>query len=155
MINMDIVVMCLILFTFNLFIISLWNWWKCCCYLCRQHFISTCSYISLRTITSEKEYGLHITERGKKTCLSLHHNRISIFGTLMVQESVTSKQKIKWINTCLLHLGNVLKHFTVDNMRKKSELNGYVCEVFVSYDAINANEVLNFHKNVKARHNIK
>ena len=107
------------------------------------------------TITSEKEYGLDITERGKKTCLSLHHNRISIFGTLMVQGSVTSKQKFIWINTCPLHLGNALKHFTVDNMRNQSELNGYVYEVFVSYDAINANEVLNLHKNVKARHNIK
>ena len=31
------------------------------------------------TITSEKEYGLHITERGKKTCLSLHHNIESAF----------------------------------------------------------------------------
>ena len=40
-------------------------------------------------------------------------------------------------------------------MRNKNELNGYVYEVFVSYDAINANEVLNFHKNVNARHNIK
>ena len=73
----------------------------------------------------------------------------------MVQESVNSKQKIKWINTCPLHLVNALKHFIVDNMRNKNELNGYVYEVSVSYDAINANEVLNFHKNVNARHNIK
>ena len=73
----------------------------------------------------------------------------------MVQESFNSKQKIKWINTCPLHLGNALKHFTVDNMRNKDELNGYDYDVFVSYDAINANEVLNFHKNVNARHNIK
>ena len=77
-------------------------------------------------ITSEKEYGLDITEREKKTCLNLHHNRISIFGTLMVQESVTSKQKIKCINTCPLHLGSALKKITVDNMGNKSELNGYV-----------------------------
>ena len=71
------------------------------------------------TITSEKEYNLDITERRKKTCFSLHLNRISIFGMLMVQESITSMQKIKWINTSPLRFGNVLKDFAVDNMRKK------------------------------------
>ena len=71
------------------------------------------------TITSEKEYNLDITERRKKICFSLHPNRISIFGILMVQESITSMQKIKWINTCPLRFGNALKDFTVDNMRNK------------------------------------
>ena len=47
------------------------------------------------TITSEKEYGLHITERGKNLLEFASQYRISIFGTLMVQESVNSKQKIK------------------------------------------------------------
>ena len=73
----------------------------------------------------------------------------------MVQEVITSNQKMKWINTCPLLLGKVLKDFAVDNMRKKTKLNGYVDEVSVSYDAINANEVLNFHKYLKVKHNIK
>ena len=127
MMNMDIVVMCLILFTFKFFHYQLMEFVKMLLLFVQttlyQHmlmyqFLEKVQLMSW-TITSEKEYNLDITERGKKTCLSLHHNRISIFGMFMVQEVITSNQKIKWINTCPLRLGKVLKDFAVDNIRKK------------------------------------
>ena len=35
-----------------------------------------------------------------------------------------------------LCLGNISKEFSVDDMKKKTELNGYVCNFSVDYDAI-------------------
>ena len=44
-----------------------------------------------------------------------------------------------------LYLGNVSKDFSVDNM-KKTELNGYVYDFIVDYDAIAVDDTLGIHK---------
>ena len=49
----------------------------------------------------------------KKNCLGLHHSGSNFFGMHIVTESLTSKQ-----NTYSWYLGNDLKDFTVDNMKK-------------------------------------
>ena len=44
-----------------------------------------------------------------------------------------------------LCLGNISKDFSVDNM-KKTELNGYVYDFSVDYDAIAVDDILDIHK---------
>ena len=44
-----------------------------------------------------------------------------------------------------LCLGNISKHFSVDNM-KKTGLNGYVYDFSVDYDAIAVDNILDIHK---------
>ena len=59
--------------------------------------------------------------------------------------------EIKPISLCL---GNISQDVSVDNM-KKSGLNGYVYDFSVDYDAIAADDILNNHKYLMEKHDIK
>ena len=48
-------------------------------------------------------------------------------------------------NTAPLCLGNVLKDFSTDNM-KKTELFGYVYDLSIDYDSSDVNDVLDVHE---------
>ena len=86
------------------------------------------------TIYAEKLYKINFTE--KKLVIYL----------LMVQKSISLKQKI-------LCLGNISKDFSVDNM-KKIELNGYVYDFSVDYDAIAVDDILDIHKYLMGKNGI-
>ena len=64
----------------------------------------------------------------------------------MVQKSISLKQKI-------LCLGNISKDFSVDNM-KKIELNSYVYDFSVDYDAIAVDDILDIHKYLMGKNGI-
>ena len=53
-----------------------------------------------------------------------------------------------------LSLGNISKDFSVDNM-KKIWLNGYVYDFSVDYDAIAVDDILEIHKYIMEKKNIK
>ena len=52
-----------------------------------------------------------------------------------------------------LCLGNISKDFSVDNM-KKTELNGYVYDFSVDYDAIVVDDVFDIHKYLMEKNGI-
>ena len=54
----------------------------------------------------------------------------------------------------MLCLGNISRDFSVDNM-KKNGLNGYIYGFSVDYDAIAVNDVLDIHKCLMRKHDIK
>ena len=89
-------------------------------------------------INCRKRYSINFTENNKKFCLSLH---LFVNGT----EITKLKEKDSEIKAVLLCLGNVSKEFSVDNM-KKTELNGYVYDFSVDYDAITVDDILDIHK---------
>ena len=64
------------------------------------------------------------------------------------------KAKNSEINTASLCLGNVLKDFSVDNM-KKTGLYRYACNFSVNYDSIDVDDILDIHKYLMKKHNIK
>ena len=64
------------------------------------------------------------------------------------------KAKNSEINTAPLCLGNVLKDFSVDNM-KKTGLYRYACNFSVNYDSIDVDDILDIHKYLMKKHNIK
>ena len=70
------------------------------------------------TLTAEKCYSVNFTERQKKFCLSLHYNRMTSYIFFNGIEICRFKPKYSEINTAQLFLANVLKHFSVDNMKK-------------------------------------
>ena len=45
-----------------------------------------------------------------------------------------------------MRLGNISKDFEFVNMKKKTELNEYVCEFSVDYNIIDASNITNIHK---------
>ena len=64
------------------------------------------------------------------------------------------KAKYSEINTALLCLGNVLKYFLVDNM-KKTGLYRYAYNFSVNYDSIDVDDILDIHKYLMKKHNMK
>ena len=71
----------------------------------------------------------------------------------MVQKLLNLKQDSE-IVAYPLCLGNILKDFSVDNL-KRTGLNGYVCDFSVDYDAIPVDDILHIHKYLIKKHDIK
>ena len=53
-----------------------------------------------------------------------------------------------------LCLGNISTDFSVDNM-KKTRLSGYVCDFSVDYNTIAVGDILDIHKYLMKKHDIK
>ena len=89
---------------------------------------------SEHTLTSEKMYSINFTVTRKTFCLSLHYNRAN--SHLFVNGAGIRKFKAKdsEIVATPLCLGNISKDWSIDNM-KKTELNGYVYNFNVDFDA--------------------
>ena len=64
------------------------------------------------------------------------------------------KAKDSEIVTSPLCLGNISKNFSVDNMTKTG-LNEYVYDFSVDYDAIAVDNILDIHKYLMEKNNIK
>ena len=53
-----------------------------------------------------------------------------------------------------LCLGNISKDFSVDNMKKKTGLNGYVYDFSVDYGAIAVDDILDIHSYLMGKNGI-
>ena len=96
--------------------------------------------INSTTNYQEKLYKISFTEKNKNFCLSLHLNLHYLFvnGT----DIHKFKAKDSEIVANPLCLGNISKDFSVDDMKKKTGLNGYVFDFSVDYDAIAVDDIL-------------
>ena len=106
------------------------------------------------TLTAEKFYSINFTENNKKFCLSLHYNSDSTYLFVNGKEVIKFKANDSEIVAIPLCLGNISKGFSVDNM-KKTGLNGYVYDFSVDYDAIAVDDILDIHKYLMEKNNIK
>ena len=91
------------------------------------------------TIYAEKIHPINFTKTNNKFCLS---SDIHKFKT---KDSETIAAPI-----CL---GNISRYFSADNM-KKTELNGYVYDFSVDYDAITKDKISDIHKYLMEKNNI-
>ena len=89
-------------------------------------------------------YSINFTVIRKKFCLSLHYNGANSYLFVNGKEIHKFKAKDSEIVATPLCLGNISKDWSVDNM-KKTELNGYVYDFSVDYDAIAVDEILDIH----------
>ena len=94
-------------------------------------------------LTAEKKYSINFTENNKKFSLSLHHNGVNSYLFVNGIEIHKFKAKDSEIVGIPLCLGNISKGFSVDNM-KKTGLNRYVYDFSVDFDAITADDILEF-----------
>ena len=106
------------------------------------------------TLTVEKLYPINFTERNKKFCLSLHYNGPNSYLFVNGTEIHKFKAKDSEIVATPLCLGNISKDFSVDNMKKKTGLNGYVDDFSVDYDAIAVDDILDIHKYLMEKNGI-
>ena len=54
-----------------------------------------------------------------------------------------------------MYLGNILKDFTANNMKKETGLNGCVKGCFVDYDIIHSSNIIDIYKFSIKKHDIK
>ena len=76
-----------------------------------------------------------------KFCLSLHHNVDKKFLFVNGVKIYQFRAKDSEINTYSLSLRNILKDFTVDNV-KKTGLDGYVYNFSIGYNSIDAGYIV-------------
>ena len=96
------------------------------------------------TIYAEQLYKINFTEYNKKFSLSLHYNGANIYLFLNGTEIIKFKATDSEIVANRLCLENISKVFFVDNM-KKTQLNGYVYDFSVDYDAITVDGIVDIH----------
>ena len=98
-------------------------------------------------------YSINFTENNKKFCLSLHYNGVNSYLFVNGTEIYKFKAKDSEIVASPLCLGNISKDFSTDNM-KNTELNGYVYDFSVDYDAITVDDILDIHKYLMEKNGI-
>ena len=97
---------------------------------------------------------LILLKKNKKFHLSLYYNGANSYLFVNGIEIHKFKAKNSEILATPLRLGNISKDFSVDDM-KKTGLNGYVYDFIVDYDAIVVDDILDIHKYLIEKNNIK
>ena len=90
-------------------------------------------------------YSVNFTDHRKKCCLSLYYNGANSYLFANGTEIIKFKAKDSNIVATPLCLGNILKDWSVDNMRD-TRLNGYVDDFRLDYDATAIDDVKDIHK---------
>ena len=98
-------------------------------------------------------YSINFSEDNKKFCLSLHYNRANSYLVVNGIEIYTFNTKDSEIVATRLYLGNILKDWAVDNM-KKTGLNGYVYDFSADYNVVTADDILDIHNYLMKKNNI-
>ena len=98
------------------------------------------------SLTAEKMYSINYTVIRKKFCLSLHYNEGNSYLFVNATEIYKFKAKDSEIVTSPICLGNISKDWSADNMKKKTEFNGYVYDFGVDYDTTDVDDIKDIHK---------
>ena len=98
-------------------------------------------------------YSLNFTKENTKFCLSLHYNGGNSYLFVNDIEIFKFKAKDSEITPYPLCLGNILKDWLVDNM-KKTGFNGYIYDFSVDYDTIAVSDILDIHKYLMKKNEI-
>ena len=106
------------------------------------------------TLSAEKMYSINFTKENTKFCLSLHYNGANSYLFVNGTEIIKFKAKDSEIAGYPLCLGNISKDWSVDNMKKKNGLKGYVYDFNVDYDAIGVSDILDIHKYLMKKNEI-
>ena len=90
-------------------------------------------------------YSINITTTKTRFCLNLHYNGANSSLFVNGTEIIKFKAKGFEITAIPLCLGNISKHFSIDNI-KKTEFYGYDYDFSIDYDAIAIEDLLDTHK---------
>ena len=104
------------------------------------------------TLTAETEYSIHFSISQRKFCLSLHYNGSNSFLFVHVTKIYQFKAKNSGIKPYPICLGNISKN----NIKKTlNGLNGYIYDFFDDYNIIDTSNIINIHKYLMKKHDIK
>ena len=97
------------------------------------------------TLTAQAIYPINFTQPNKRFVLSLHCYGNNSFLSVNAAKIYQFKAKNSEIKDYALCLDNILKDFTIDNM-KKAGLKGIVNFFSVDSNPIDTNDILDIHK---------
>ena len=106
-------------------------------------------------LSPEALYPINFTRPGIKFCLSLHYNGSNSFLHGNATKIYQFKAKDSEIKKHPLCLGNISKYEKRANNMKKTWLNGYVYEFSVDYNIINTSNIIDIHKSLMKKYDIK
>ena len=104
-------------------------------------------------LAAEKMYSINFTVTNKTFCLSFHYNGAN--GDLFVNGTEIYKFKAKNPEIAVgpVCLGNILKDWSVDNM-KRTGFTGYVYDFSVDYEAIAVDDITNICKYLMKKNDV-
>ena len=105
------------------------------------------------TLTAEKMYSINFTVTNKKICFRLHYNGANSYLFVNGTEIDKFKAKDSKILVGPICLGNILKDWSADNM-KKAGFTGYVYDFSVDYDPTTVDNIKDIHKYLMEKNNI-
>ena len=109
-------------------------------------------------VTAEGQYSINFSRSNKRFCISLHYNGSNSFLFVNATKICQLKAKNSEIKKYALCLGNISKDFASINMKKtkkKTGLNGYVYKFSIDYDIIDTSNIIDIHKYLMKKHDIK
>ena len=104
------------------------------------------------TLNAEKMYSINFTVTKKKFCL--HYNGANSYLFVNGTEIYKFRAKYSEIVAIPLCLGNISKDWSIDNMKKKTGLNGYVYDSSVDYDVTDVDDIKGTHKYLMKKNDI-
>ena len=84
----------------------------------------------------------------------MHYNGSNSFLFVNATKIYQFKAKDSEIRNCLLRFGNISEEFSTNNM-KKTGLNGNVYDFSVAYKVIDTSNIIDIHKYLIKKHDIK
>ena len=96
---------------------------------------------------------INFTVTKKKICLSLHYNGANSYLFVHGIEIYKFKAKDSGIVASPLCLGNILKDWSTDNL-KRTGFNGYVYDFSVDYDATDVDDIKDIHRYLMKKNDI-
>ena len=105
-------------------------------------------------IYAEKLYSINFTGTNTKFCSSLHYNESNSYIFVNGTENNKFKTKNSEMIAAPLCLGNISRDFSIDNM-KIAGFNEHDCDFSVDYRAIAVENILEIHKYLMGKNNIK
>ena len=105
--------------------------------------------------SADKRFGINFTKSNIKFCLSLHYIMMIIVMSVNGKEIVKFKANSKNVNfPTQFCLGSISDGFSATESREVS-LNGNVYDFSVDYNSIDKPDILNIHKYLMTKNNIK
>ena len=102
----------------------------------------------------KKKYPINFTRSNKKFCLSFYYNGANSYLFVNGIEIIKFKAKDSEIKAYPLCLGNVSVDLEESNMRNAG-LYEYVYDFSVDYNTIAVDDILDIHKYLREKNNIK
>ena len=98
-------------------------------------------------------YSMNFTVTKNKFCLSLHYNGANSYLFVNGTEIYKFKARDSQIVATPLCLGNILKDWSIDNM-KRTGFTGYVYDFSVDYEVTNVDDIKDIYKYLMKENNI-